>query len=57
MKTLELSEMECAALRLALTKRLLNLRLDEMSFKRLDMSTTSIHSEILVVDLLLSKLS
>lgn len=56
MKTLNLSDLDCAALYVVLTKRLLELRLDELSFERLGKSSASIHSEIVVIDSLLSKL-
>lgn len=56
MKTLNLSDLDCAALHVVLTKRLLELRLDELSFERVGKSSASIHSEIVVIDSLLSKL-
>lgn len=56
MKTLNLSDLDCAAFRVVLTKRLLELRLDELSFERVSKSSASIHSEIVVIDSLLSKL-
>lgn len=57
MHTLELSNLELSALRVALTKRALNLRLDVMSFERCGLSADSINKELEVVTTILSKLS
>lgn len=51
------SDSELSIIREALTKRALALRLDELSFVRCGLNTDSIHSELLLVDSALSKLS
>lgn len=57
MHTLELSNLELSALRVALTKRALNLRLDVMSFERCGLSADSVNKELELVTTILSKLS
>ena len=57
MKSFKINDLELSALRVALNKRLLNLRLDEMSFERCGLSTDSIHKELVVVDSILSRLN
>lgn len=57
MKTFNLSEMEVVSVRVALSRRLLDLRLQEISLNRLDLPCIAVHSEILLLDSLLSKLS
>ena len=56
MKTLNLSRKELSVLRLALCQRLLNLKLDELSNKRVGLSTDKIHREIVFADSLLARL-
>lgn len=57
MKTFNLSDMEVVSVRVALSRRILDLRLQEISLKRLDLPCIAVHSEILLLDSLLSKLS
>lgn len=56
MKTLKLSRKELSVLRLALSQRLLNLQIDELSINRVGMSTDKIHREIVFADSLLGRL-
>lgn len=56
MKTLKLSRKELSVLRLALCQRLMNLQIDELSNKRVGMSTDKIHREIVFADSLLARL-
>lgn len=56
MKTLNLSRKELSVLRLALSQRLANLQIDELSNRRVGLSTDKIHSEIVFADSLLARL-
>lgn len=56
MKTLNLSRKELSVLRLALSQRLMNLRLDELTSRRVGMSTDKIYREIVFADSLLARL-
>lgn len=59
MKTFNLvfNEKELAVLRKVLGYRVLELRMDELSSKRVGLSTNSIRKELLFTDSILSKLS
>lgn len=57
MKTIQLSDDDLVMLRAVLSIRLCNLNIDEQTFLRAGLSTTSLHDEILSVSSLLDKLS
>ena len=57
MKSFNFNYLEVCALRCALSKRLLELRLSQIKYERCDLPTDSILDEMSVVDSLLSKIS
>lgn len=52
----EFNEKELAVLRKVLRQSVLDLRVDEITFKRVGLSTKSIRKELLLTDSILSKL-
>nr|DAX03709.1 MAG TPA: hypothetical protein [Microviridae sp.] len=56
MKTFSLSELELVNVRVAITRRMLDLRLKEVSMKRLELPCSAVHAELLSLDSILSKL-
>lgn len=56
MKTLNLSRKELSVLRLSLTQRLINLQIDELNNRRVDLPTAKIRKQIVFADSLLAKL-
>lgn len=56
MKTIQLSDDDLAMLRAVLSKRLCNLYIDEQSFLRAGLPSSSLHEEIISVSSLLDKL-
>lgn len=53
----EFNEQELAVLRKVLTNRILDLRFDEITSKRVGLSTKSICKQLLLTDSILSKLN
>lgn len=51
------TDSELIEIRMVLTRRSLDLRLDELSFADRDLPVDSIHNELVVLDSVLSKLS
>ena len=51
------TDSELMTIRMVLTRRALDLRLDELSFVESDLPIDSFHNELVVIDSILSKLS